>query len=128
LRARKHHTRPDWPDTTQAHVDYFAGEFESSLKLISERFARHEEAINVDPRHVNEAFSSLSRLGLSRVPWWKRTELEVGIGSFLFSLGLAAPDVLTRFLNERVTDAVLAALLLIGSLIAIRGWLRGSRY
>lgn len=126
-RARKYHSRPKWPDTSQAQVEYFVREFSDSLKRIAERLARHEEAINVDPRHVKEAFGVISRLGQSRVPFYRRTEFEVGIGAFLFSLGLACPDVLTAWLGERsgYVAPAMAGLLLAGVVLTTHGWYRG---
>lgn len=69
-RARKQHAKPEWPTTSQGRVEYFVSEFSESLKIIAERLARHEEAIHVDPRHVNEAFAVINHLGQSRIQWW----------------------------------------------------------
>jgi hypothetical protein len=127
-RARKTHQKPEWPESSQARVDYFVSEFSTSLSVIAEKLARHEEAINVDPRHVNEAFGVINRLGQSRTPWWKRTELEVGAGGALFSLGLSCSEVVKAVLGSetQIVPWVMALLMVSGAVLVVHGWFRGK--
>lgn len=108
-------------------MHYFVSEFAATIKIVADRMARHEEAVNVDPRHVNEAFDAMCRLGLQRQVWWKRHDLEVGVGSFLFSLGLTAPSLLAQFLegSRGLQIGTLAGLLILGGGLAVHGWYRG---
>ncbi len=92
---------------------------------MSEQLARHEEADNVDRRHVGEAFEALARLGLRRRSWWRRPELEVGFGSFLLGLGLASPDVLPVFFPTQYVGPTLLVLVMCGAFCAVHGWFRG---
>lgn len=119
--------RPNWPEGTLSASDAIVNEFKKNLTTISETLARQESALNVDPRHVDDAFKTLDRLGMRRQVWWKRTELEVGVGASLFSLGLASPDVLTTLLgnDSPTTKAVMVGLMVVGSAVAIHGWFRG---
>ena len=118
---------PNWRKQATEHVDQLRDRFHSDLRAIARALAKHENAETVLKNHVDAAFKCLARAGLTRRVWWKRAELEVGIGSFLFALALASPDVLNTWFPDhepfvRVTMLVLG---LSGAGITVHGWFRG---
>lgn len=114
---------PRWLKAAEAQADLLVENFEVDLRGI----ARHQNAEAVLMNHVDEAFDCLARAGLKRLVWWQRTELEVGVGSFLFALALASPDVLGAWFPDAggIIRAAMAALAILGVGVCIHGWFRG---
>lgn len=123
--------QPRWPTATLNRISELTENFRDNLRRVAIRFARQEEAVNVDVRHVNEAFASLSRLGLNRIPGWKRPEFEVGAGSLIAGLAFSSPDVVPLFFADAspvaksISVAAVVLLLASGVFLAAHGWFRG---
>jgi hypothetical protein len=87
--------QPRWIREADAEIDDTVGGFKSDLKTIALRMAKSERSECVVARHVHEAFQSLARSGLSRVPWLKRRETEASAGGSIFGLAFSLPDVMS---------------------------------
>lgn len=118
---------PRWLKAAEAQADLLVENFEVDLRGIARSIARHQNAEAVLMNHVDEAFDCLARAGLKRLVWWQRTELEVGVGSFLFALALASPDVLGAWFPDAggIIRAAMAALAILGVGVCLHGWFRG---
>lgn len=118
---------PNWHKPATEHVDQLRDQFHANIKAIARTLAKHDNAETVLKNHVDAAFDCLARSGLTRRVWWKRTELEVGMGSFLFALALASPDVLNAWfpVNQAIVQSTMLVLALFGAGLTLHGWLRG---
>lgn len=118
---------PKWPRPATKRIAELVKTFEENLRVVSTQLARHEEADNVDRRHVNTAFDALARVGLHRRFWWQRPELEVGIGSFLVGIAFASPDLLALLgIPSALILPIVIVFLAGGAFCAIHGWFRGK--
>lgn len=66
---------------------------QENLRTVAECFATHEQAETVSPKHVDEAFNGIARLGLTQRPWIDRPETEITVGAALVGFAFALPDV-----------------------------------
>jgi hypothetical protein len=126
---------PTWPSASSHHVTEIAKEFKHDVRAIAEAMAKHEGAESVLVRHVDEAFSALSALGLRRRRWHSRPELLTSAGVALLGLAFSVPDVLDVFI-DRSEYPILYPSLRVGSVTCLFaggltlwliGWLRGTR-
>jgi len=119
---------PNWHKPATEHVDQLRDRFHADIKAIARTWAKHDNAETVLKNHVDAAFECLARAGLTRRVWWRRTDLEVGLGSFLFALALACPDVLDAwFPNELlILRSAMLVLSSFGVGLTFHGWFRGQ--
>lgn len=124
--------RPKWPDEATAQLDRYVSDYTDNVHHIAERLARQEHAEYVLGRHVDESFEAIARLGIRRVPFYKRAEFEIGVGSFFVGAALAFPDVLPVFFSgswlrsSGMTIACVITCFLIGAMITMHGWYRAA--
>ena len=123
--------KPTWPLPSTSHATRLSDGFKQDLKDVASTLASHDRVDQVSKKHVDDAFNILSQVGLRRVPWWKRPELETGVGAFFIGAALACPDVLPVFFpqtwlsKQGVTAGAVAACFVVGSILSMRGWYRG---
>lgn len=106
--------------------------FKTNLTTITEATATHDGVETVSKRHVDEAYRTLARAGLSRAVWYKRTEFETGVGGVFLALALSSSDIVAVFYpadspwRSAITAAIFILALILGILLWIHGWLRGA--
>src|SRR5437660_1578602 len=81
-----------WNGQARARKKALAAQFADDLDAIASAFASHENSETIVVRHVEHAFSSLSRLGLMRKRFLLRTDFWSSIGGLLVGISLAIPD------------------------------------
>ena len=127
--AKKPIRRPTWPDGSSDRVKGHVNELEKNLRTIAQACARHDSSEVVLEKHVDHALESMGRLGLKRKPLWKRSETELTLGSFLFGLSFALPDLMSFLADPSSaaapwrTAAVLTALF-VGAILVCHAWVR----
>ena len=67
-------------------------QFATDLDSLARVFASHENCEAIVVRHVDHAFLSLSRLGLTRKKFLLRSDVWSSIGGLLIGTSLAIPD------------------------------------
>ena len=124
--------QPLWRVPGLRHVQGLVETFQSNIRTIAIRLARHENSEYVLNRHVDEAFKALAGLGLRRRRWYVRTEFEVGFGVSLLSLSLSCPDLVNTLIpaswphRPSFAAGLLVALVLCGCAFVFHGWYRGK--
>ena len=121
--------RPSWLRPTTVHLNKRVSGFKANLRLIAEGLARHDRVDSVSVKHVDEAHTVLAKSGLSRTPWYCRTELQVGLGTALIAIALAAPTIVTMIAggeHTAIVKGVFGVGMIAGLVLCITGWGRGS--
>lgn len=123
----------DWHKDATKRSANRAERFKSSLQAVAEAVASHDLVDAVSVRHVDEAYQILAQNGLHRSPWYKRTELEAGVGSLLLAASFSSSDVVGVFIHEPTSTRIgitLAAFLtafIVGLLFWFHAWFRIKR-
>jgi hypothetical protein len=125
--------KPEWPNDSTERANKHSADYGSNLKRIAETLARQEHCEFVLERHVDEAFDTLARLGLSKLGFWRRPELQITAGSILIGASWVFPDVLPVFFDanwlarQGVTIGCILTTFTIGVLVTAHGWIRARR-
>lgn len=112
-------------------IGKYGTDFSRNLREIAIIHARHEVAEYVLARHVDEAFSSLSRMGLNRRPFYKRPELEVGAGSAVIGVAGTVCSFADVLLGDGAgtilfEQCICVSCLIVGFGLIAHGWIRGQ--
>jgi hypothetical protein len=83
---------PAWKEQALSRRTELSTRFKNDLGELAAVFASHESSEAVLIRHVDHAFSSLSRLGLMRRRFFLRTDFWASVGGLLIGSSLAIPD------------------------------------
>jgi len=122
---------PTWPQQTKARLKQLSDDHKDNLRSVADAFASFEGVDSVSLKHVNDAHVALAQIGLRSRPWYRRTEFETGIGGLFCTVGAAAPDLASTFLDSGapwyrgVVCGTVSALVLFGLLLIIHAWFRG---
>lgn len=85
----------EWRREMKGYANGIAENFKANLKQIAETFADHEKIDSVSTKHLDEAFSALSRLGLHSKRWWQRSDTWTAFGALLVGVSFSAPDIVS---------------------------------
>lgn len=130
--ANSKNKSPRWPKDSTDAVENFTKDFEKNLRRIAVRLALHSTPSNVDPVHVSQAFEILSQAGLKRRPFLERPDVETGFGGLLTGAAPAVPHFFqlvmpeATFLEWKVTYYGMAIAFIVGAILMVHGWYRGT--
>lgn len=117
---------------TRAYLRALEKRFGENLSTIAAACAKHEGSEVIVQRHVDEAFATLSRIGINVQPWYRRPELEIGAGGTIFGLAFACGDFFSGLFpgdapwRAPVVQGIMVALIIVGASLAIHGWFRAG--
>jgi hypothetical protein len=119
-----------WPTQTRQYAEIVRDRFYANIRIVASACAKHEKAELVLSRHVDEAFTTLGRLGFNLRPWYKRPELEVSVGLALLGLAVNTQDIITGLFGhtdsiDAIVCGTMVGLIVAGIVTWIHGWIRG---
>jgi hypothetical protein len=119
-----------WPPDSTTRRKELEKNFQANLKSIAECSAIHEGSDSVSTAHLNNAYQTLSRLGLSRRRFTERAESQTALGAFLIGAALSCPTAVQVLIPvaycRPVSISLLIVCFLVGTFFLIRGWYLGK--
>jgi hypothetical protein len=120
---------PSFPRKAQSRVDALTNRFKKTLKDIALGLAYHDSTDSVSVKHVDEAFTTLARAGLSRLRWYQRTEFEAAVGGILLALSSSVPPIVAIFIDvgakrETISGAGTLLSLILGLVLMFHAFYR----
>ncbi len=127
--------RPTWKEQALARRTELAAHFKDDLQAISAIFAQHESSEAVLVRHVDHAFSSLSRLGLLRRRFFLRADFWSSIGGLPVGIAPAIPDWIGTLPDRakailwanNLPQIIAASVFAAGAVILCSAWFKGVK-
>lgn len=92
--------QPRWHPAAETRAKELTVDYNDNLRRVAVRLARHDRLASVDARHVDKALNALHRSGIINRPWYRRTDWELGLGTFLAGVFFSIPTVVGAFVAE----------------------------